>query len=119
MKPGTAYLRRGDLFWADLNPIKGSEQAGRRPVVILQNNVLNDRLETTIVAPVTTKVFSKEFPTNVFLPKGAAGLKIDSTILLHQIRTIDKSRLEARIGILDRECVAKVDRALKVSLALV
>ena len=118
MKPGIAYLRRGDLFWADLNPIKGSEQAGRRPVVVIQNNIGNDRLETTIVAPVTTKTFSKEYPTNVFLPKGSAGLKMDSTILLNQIRTIDKSRLESRIGILDREDIAKVDRAVRISLAL-
>jgi mRNA interferase MazF len=111
-------IRRGELFWVNLNPSKGSEQSGRRPVVILQNNTGNELAPTTIVAPLTTKSFAKEYPTNVNLPKGTAALKSDSTILLSQVRTIDKTRLEEKIGNLPPAYVEKVDRALKISLGL-
>ena len=91
-------IRRGDLFWVDLNPVKGSEQAGRRPVVVIQNDVGNEAAPTVIVAPLTTKSFTKCYPINMPVARGVAGLKEDSTVLLSQIRTIDKTRLDRKIG---------------------
>ena len=111
-------IKRGDLFWADLNPVKGSEQAGRRPVLVIQNNIGNEFSPTTIIAPITTVKFLKEYPTNVFLSKGTAGLKVDSTVLLSQIRVVDKSRLESRIGHLSEKLINEVDVVIKVSLGL-
>jgi mRNA interferase MazF len=111
-------IKRGELFWVDLDPTQGSEQAGRRPVVVLQNDTGNEFSPTVIVAPMTTKNFSKEYPTNVSLPKGASGLKEDSTILLSQIRTLDKKRLEKKIGHLPADYQGKVDQAIKISLGL-
>ena len=106
------------MYWVNLNPTRGSEQAGRRPVLVIQNDIGNEFAGTTIVAPLTTKDFSKEYPTNVTLPKGIAGLKSDSTILLSQIRTIDKARLEKRIGQLPQTYLGKVNQAIKISLGL-
>lgn len=111
-------IKRGELYWADLNPARGSEQAGRRPVLVIQNNVGNEFSPTTIIAPLTTRVFSKEYPTNVFLPKGTAGLTDDSTALLSQIRTVDKSRLMNRIGRLPEIDLLKINRAVRLSLDL-
>lgn len=111
-------IKRGDLFWVNLDPARGSEQAGRRPVVVLQNDIGNEVASTTIVAPLTTKNFSREYPTNVHLPRGMAGLRSDSTVLLSQIRTIDKSRLEKRIGHLPEGSIVKINHAVKISLSL-
>ena len=112
-------IKRGDLFWVNLDPTRGSEQAGRRPVVVIQNNIgNNEAAATTIIAPLTTKDFSKEYPVNVCLPKGTDGLKSKSTVLLSQIRTIDQSRLETRIGQVPPMYLKKIDQALKTSLAL-
>ena len=111
-------IKRGYLYWVNLDPVKGSEQAGRRPVLILQNDIGNVYAPTTIIAPLTTTRFSKDYPTNVFLPKGTAGLKQDSTVLLSQVRVIDKSRLEGRIGHLSEKTMAKVNEALETSLGL-
>ncbi len=112
-------IRRGDLFWVDLNPTKGSEQAGRRPVVVIQNDVGNDVAPTVIVAPLTTKSFTKSYPINVHIPQGVAGLKEHSTILLSQIRTIDKIRLNRRIGHLPLSYLKQVDQAIRISLGLI
>ena len=111
-------IKRGDLFWVNLNPSRGSEQAGRRPVLIIQNDIGNALAPTTIIAPLTTKSFSKEYPTNVNLPKGIAGLKTNSTVLLSQVRTLDKARLKGKIGFLPNDYLIKVDRAIKISLGL-
>lgn len=111
-------IRRGDLFWVDLAPTQGSEQAGRRPVVVIQNDTGNSFAPTVIVAPMTTKSFLKEYPTNVSVPKGESGLKEDSTVLLSQIRTLDKKRLEKKIGHLSGDHLGKVDQAIKISLGL-
>jgi len=111
-------IKRGDIYWVDLSPAKGSEQAGRRPVLVIQNNVGNRLAPTTIVAPLTTKSFSKEYPTNVNLPGGLSDLKTDSTVLTSQIRTIDQTRLRAKVGELPETYMAKVNRAIKISLAL-
>ena len=111
-------IKRGDLFWVNLDPARGSEQRGRRPVLVIQNDIGNEVAPTTIVAPLTTKSFSKEYPTNVNLPKGMAGLNVNSTVLLSQIRTIDKNRLEKKIGYLPENYIQKVDQALRISLGL-
>ena len=111
-------IKRGDFFWVNLDPARGSEQAGRRPVVVIQNNIGNEAAATTIIAPLTTKDFSREYPVNVCLPKGTGGLKSQSTVLLSQIRTIDRSRLEVRIGQVPPMYLRKIDQAIKTSLAL-
>ncbi len=111
-------IKRGDVFWVSLNPTRGSEQAGRRPVVIIQNDVGNELASTTIIAPLTTKQFSKPYPTNVEIPKEAVGLDSNSIVLLSQIRTIDKSRLEKKIGQLPDLYMEKINQAIRVSLDL-
>jgi mRNA interferase MazF len=111
-------IRRGDLFWVDLSPTKGSEQAGRRPVLIIQNDIGNEYAPTVIVAPLTTTRFTKGYPINVHVSRGIAGLKEDSTILLSQIRTIDKSRLERKMGHLPQSYFQEVTRAISISLGL-
>jgi len=111
-------IKRGDLFYVDLAPVKGSEQAGTRPVLVIQNDVGNEYAPTVIIAPLTTRSFSKHYPTNVSVAKGTAGLKENSTILLSQIRTIDKSRLERRLGHFSPDLMHQVNRAIRISLAL-
>ena len=111
-------IRRGDIILTNLEPIKGSEQGGIRPVLIIQNNVFNIYSPTTIVAPFTSKKPSKKYLTNVFLSKEDLKMKKDSTILLNQIRTIDRRRLIKKIGSLDYELMKKVDKAIKISLDL-
>ena len=111
-------VKRGELFWVDLDPVKGSEQSGRRPVLVLQNDIGNVYAPTTIVASLTTSQFAKEYPTNVFLPKSTDGLKFNSTVMLSQIRVIDKTRLQNKIGRLSQKFMDKVDEAIKVSLGL-
>ena len=111
-------VRRGDVFWVDLNPTKGSEQAGRRPVLVIQNDVGNEVAPTTIVAPLTTKSFTKDYPINVHIPRGVGGLKENSTILLSQIRTIDRVRLGQKIGHLPPSYLQKVNQAISISLGL-
>ena len=109
---------KGDIILANLEPVIGSEQGGIRPVLILQSNVLNKHAPTTIIAPITSKIYTKEYPTNVFLLKEDFGLDKNSTVLLNQIKTIDKSRITKKISSLDREIMKKVDLAIKISLDL-
>ncbi len=111
-------VRRGDIVLVNLEPIKGSEQGGVRPSLIIQNNIGNKYSPTTIIAPITAQQFSNEFPTNLLLLKQDSGLEKDSTILLNQIRTIDKRRIIKKLGILDSNIMNKVDLAVKVSLGL-
>lgn len=111
-------IRRGDIYYANLDPVRGSEQAGRRPVLVIQNDVGNEHSPTIIIAPLTTKRFSKEYPTNVFLKRGAGALKEDSTVLLSQIRTVDRERLERKIGSISGGLVELVDEAIKISLGV-
>lgn len=111
-------MKRGDVFYVNLDPTKGSEQVGTRPVLVIQNDVGNEYAPTVIVAPLTTKAFPKKYPTNVPLSKGTDSLREDSTVLLSQIRTIDKSRLERRLGHLPLEWMRRIDEAIKVSLGL-
>ena len=111
-------IKRGELYWVNLDPSKGSEQKGRRPVLVIQNDMGNSLAPTTIIAPLTSKSFFKEYPTNVHLPKRTSGLKSDLTVLLSQIRTVDKTRLETRIGALRGHDLEKVNRAIEISLGL-
>ena len=111
-------ISRGDLFWVTLDPTKGSEQAGHRPVVVIQNDIGNEMAPTVIIAPLTTKAFTKQYPINVHVPRGVAGLKENSTILLSQIRTIDKSRLGSKIGHLPPAYLRQVNHAICISLGL-
>lgn len=111
-------IRRGDVFYVNLDPTKGSEQAGTRPVLVIQNDVGNEYAPTVIIAPLTTRSFSKLYPTNVNISARTAGLKENSTVLLSQIRTIDKNRLERRVGRLPLDFMRQVDEAIKASLGL-
>jgi mRNA interferase MazF len=111
-------IKRGEIYYVDLTPVKGSEQSGRRPVLVIQNDIGNEFAPTVIIAPLTTKKFLKEYPTNVHIKKGTANLKEDSVVMLSQIRTIDKSRLERKVGALSAEIMIMVNEAIAISLAL-
>lgn len=92
--------KQGAIYFADLNPVKGHEQAGFRPVLILQNDILNKNLSTVIIAPLTTNPKAKGYLTTYFLEKSVSKLSSDSVLLLYQIRTIDKMRLKRLVSIL-------------------
>ncbi len=111
-------IKRGDLYFADLSPVVGSEQGGMRPVLIIQNNVGNHYSPTVIVAAITSRISKPKMPTHVGLLAANGGLERDSVILLEQIRTIDKQRLRDRIATLPAGKMHEVDEALAVSLAL-
>lgn len=111
-------IKRGDIVLVDLDPVIGSEQGETRPALVIQNDVGNKYGPTTIVAPITTKVFSKEYPTNVEISAEESKLGKDSTILLNQIRTIDKKRMIKKYSNLSENIMRRVDRAIKVSLAI-
>lgn len=116
---GNGKIKRGDIFLANLEPVIGSEQGRIRPVLIIQNNISNKYSPTIIIAAITSKIFSKEFPTNVLILKNDSKLNKNSTILLNQIRSIDKSRLIKKISSLDLQLMKKVDLAIKISLDLI
>lgn len=112
-------VRRGDIFYADLNPVVGSEQGGMRPVLVVQNDVGNQFSPTVIVAAITTHIGKARIPTHVEIAASASGLERDSVVLLEQVRTIDRRRLRQKVGHVDGEILGKVDEALKISLGLV
>lgn len=103
----------------NFEPIVGSEQGRIRPALVIQNNTSNKISPLTIVAPITSKIYSKEFPTNVLLSRFDSKLKNDSTILLNQIRAIDKKRIIKKLSSLDNHTIRKVDLALKISLEMI
>ena len=111
-------IRRGDIFYADLRPVVGSEQGGIRPVLIIQNDVGNRHSPTVICAAITSKMNKAKLPTHVEIQSGRYQIVRDSVILLEQLRTIDKRRLKDRVCHLDDEMLTRVDRALQVSLEL-
>ena len=111
-------VKRGDIVVADLDPTIGSEQGKIRPVLIIQNDISNNFSPITIVAAITSKIYEKEFPTNVFLSKKESGLNKDSTIMLNQIRSVDKIRISKKISMLDNFLMKKVDLAIKASFGL-
>ncbi len=112
-------VKRGDVFFADLSPVVGSEQGGTRPVLIIQNDIGNRFSPTVIIAAITAQIQKAKLPTHVEINAKKYGFERDSVILLEQLRTIDKSRLTDRITQLDDLLMEKVDFALEVSLGLV
>ncbi len=112
-------VRRGDIFYADLSPVVGSEQGGTRPVLIIQNDIGNQYSPTTIVAAITSQIDKPKLPTHVAMPAGPGGLEKNSVILLEQIRTIDKSRLLEKVTSLDAEMMSRVNQAIEISLGLI
>lgn len=111
-------IKRGDIVLANLEPVVGSEQGSTRPVLIIQNDTGNESSPITITAPITSKIYGKDFPTNVFLSRKDSNLDKDSVVLLNQIRAIDKSRISKRISNLDYFMMNQVDFAIKISLGL-
>ena len=113
-------IRRGDMFYADLSPVIGSEQGGIRPVVIIQNDLGNKYSPTVIAAAITSQLSKTKLPTHIAIESQDLGLKSDSVILTEQIRTIDKSRLKEKIGhINDKKLMNRINNALGVSFGLV
>ena len=109
-------IKRGELYYADLSPVVGSEQGGVRPVLVVQNDVGNKYSPTVIAAAVTSKINKAKLPTHIELPSSSYGLQRDSVILLEQIRTLDKRRLKERIGELNDVTMNQVDKAILISL---
>ena len=112
-------VKRGDMFYADLSPVVGSEQGGIRPVLIIQNNIGNKYSPTVIAAAITSQTSKTRLPTHIEIDSDKCGLKNDSVVLAEQIRTIDKSRLKEKIGhIEDENVMSKINNALGVSFGL-
>ncbi|MEE1077678.1 MAG: type II toxin-antitoxin system PemK/MazF family toxin [Agathobacter sp.] len=111
-------IQRGDIFYADLRPVVGSEQGGIRPVLIIQNNIGNKHSPTVIVAAITSQMHKAKLPTHVELCSKQCELAKDSVVLLEQLRTIDKKRLREKICHLDCDMLEKIDKALEISLEL-
>ena len=109
-------IKRGDIYYADLRPVIGSEQGGVRPVLIIQNDTGNRHSPTVICAAITSRMNKAKLPTHVELNRGSCDMIRDSVILLEQLRTIDKQKLREKICHIDGELLGRVDEALKVSL---
>ena len=109
---------RGDIYFADLNPVLGSEQGGFRPVLVVQNDIGNKYSPTVIISAITSQIQKARLPTHVELPSRLSGLEKNSVILLEQVRTIDKRRLKKRVAKLDGEIMSEVDEGLAISLGL-
>ena len=114
-----SQIRRGDIYYADLSPVVGSEQGGLRPVLIIQNDVGNKYSPTVIAAAITSRMSKTRLPTHIDIYAERAGLARDSVILLEQIRTLDKRRLRERMGHLDGEMMDRVNNAIAVSFGIV
>ncbi|MBR5496396.1 MAG: type II toxin-antitoxin system PemK/MazF family toxin [Clostridia bacterium] len=111
-------IKRGDIFYADLSPVIGSEQGGIRPVLIVQNDVGNKYSPTVIAAAITSRKFKTSLPTHISVHADECGLAKDSIVLLEQVRTLDKTRLRERMGSLDEDEMSKINHALSVSFGL-
>lgn len=111
-------IKRGDIYYADLSPVVGSEQGGVRPVLIVQNDVGNRFSPTVIAAAITSQQSKANLPTHIQLGANNSGLMKDSVVLLEQIRTIDKRRLKEKMGCLDNNSMNMVDRAITISFGL-
>ena len=112
-------IHRGDIYYADLSPVVGSEQGGIRPVLIVQNDVGNRFSPTVIAAAITSRHDKAKLPTHIALNAAGSGLSRDSIVLLEQVRTLDKHRLKERMGRLDDTAMGQVDQALSISFGLV
>ena len=110
-------VKRGEIYYADLSPVKGSEQGGLRPVLIIQNDIGNTYSPTTIIAVITSRHTKAKLPTHCWLDTDC-GLPIDSMVELEQLRTIDKSRLKEFVGVISDQDQQKIDKCLKISLSL-
>ncbi len=111
-------VKRGDVYYADLSPVVGSEQGGVRPVLVLQNNVGNKYSPTIIISAITSQINKSKLPTHIEINATEFGLSKDSVVLLEQIRTIDKKRLREKIGRLDDELMNQVNEALQISFGM-
>ena len=111
-------VKRGDIYYADLSPVVGSEQGGMRPVLIIQNDVGNKYSPTVIAAAITSRMGKTKLPTHIDVFAARAGLSRDSVVLLEQLRTLDKRRLKEKMGHLDEEIMGEIDNAIAVSLGL-
>lgn len=111
-------IRRGDIYYADLSPVVGSEQGGVRPVLIVQNDVGNRHSPTVIAAAITSRMGKNKLPTHIDINAERVGLSKDSVVLLEQVRTIDKQRLGEKMGHLDDETMNQVNDAITISLGL-
>lgn len=111
-------VKRGDIYYADLSPVVGSEQGGVRPVLIIQNDVGNKYSPTVIATAITSQINKAKMPTHIELDANEYGLSKDSVVLAEQIRTIDKKRLKEKIGHLDDNLMDKVNEALEISFGL-
>ena len=111
-------IKRGDIFYADLSPVVGSEQGGLRPVLIIQNDVGNRYSPTVIAAAITSRMGKAKLPTHIDIHADRVGLAKDSVILLEQIRTLDKRRLKEKMGHLDGAVMTRVNNAIAVSFGL-
>ena len=111
-------VHRGEVFYADLSPVVGSEQGGVRPVLIVQNEIGNRHSPTVIAAAITSRLDKARLPTHINIAGGSVGLSKDSIILLEQIRTIDKKRLREYVCHIDQERMKKIDQAIRISLDL-
>lgn len=111
-------VKRGEIYYADLSPVVGSEQGGIRPVLIVQNDVGNRHSPTVIAAAITSQKDKAKLPTHISVQAATCGLTKDSIVLLEQIRTIDKRRLKDRMGVLDPPSMTRVDNALQISFGL-
>jgi len=112
-------VKKGDIFFADLSPVIGSEQGGVRPVIVIQNDIGNKYSPTVIVAAITSQINKAKLPTHVEIRAGEHGLNKDSVILLEQLRTVDKRRLRERIGRMEGDAMEKVNEALVISLGII
>ena len=111
-------VKRGDIYYADLSPVVGSEQGGVRPVLIVQNDVGNKYSPTVIAAAITSQTDKSRLPTHIDIMPEHCGLSRDSVVLLEQIRTIDKRRLREKMGTLDPQSMTQVNKALSISFGL-
>ena len=111
-------MKRGDIYYADLSPVDGSEQGGVRPVLIVQNDIGNRYSPTVIAAAITSQTEKAKLPTHIELHSHSCGLSKDSVVLLEQIRTIDKRRLREKMGTLDADSMSQVNKALSISFGL-
>ena len=112
-------VRRGQIYYADLSPVVGSEQGGTRPVLVIQNDVGNKYSPTVIACAVTSQMTKAKLPTHIELRQGQFGLPKDSVVLVEQIRTLDKRRLKEKLGQLDEKTMEKVDKAILISLGFI
>ena len=111
-------VKRGDIYYADLSPVIGSEQGGVRPILVIQNDVGNKYSPTIIVAAITSQINKARLPTHIEITAPDYGLPKDSVVLLEQIRTIDKKRLREKIGKFDEDMMRRVDEDLRISIGL-